>query len=208
MTYSSTALPWVFSFMYNILTAFMTSAVIDGVCHGFVVFENSTDKMVHGVSYFLSFYVCSLFTFILCYWRILVAIRRQARVVTSHGTVGTAQAAAAQAKENQIQSNVIKTMILVCAFFDITWLPENVYYLLVSLDAELTLRESSYYAVIFISFLYICMNPFIYAAKFDPVKLTLMRLIPCKKHEQPVHSIEITPTRSVATTRTVQNCNL
>ena len=197
MTHSSTALPWIISFSYNMTAVFTTSAVIDGVCHGYVIFENSMDKMVHGVSYFLSFYASSLI-FVLCYWRILVAIRRQARVMTSHSTVGTAQATAAQAKDNQIQSNVIKTMILVCAFFAIAWLPGNVYYLLVSVDVELTLRESSYYAVIFISFLYICVNPFIYATKFDPVKRTLMRLIPCKKDQQPVHSVDI----KAPTTRT------
>jgi len=42
------------------------------------------------------------------------------------------------------------------------------------------------YAVMFVAFLYICTNPFIYAAKFEPVKRTLMRLIPCRnqQHQQ------------------------
>ena len=65
-----------------------------------------------------------------------------------------------------------------------TFRARNVYYLLVELDTPLTFRESGYYAVVFFSFLYVCLNPFIYATKFDPVKLVLLRLIPCKKAEQ------------------------
>jgi len=63
--------------------------------------------------------------------------------------------------------------------------------------------DSGYYAVMFVAFLYICMNPFIYAAKFDPVKRALLRLIPCKKDEQPAHSVAHAATRT-ATTRMVQ----
>jgi len=51
-----------------------------------------------------------------------------------------------------IQSNVIKTMILVCAIYAVTWLPENIYYLMVNMDADLTFRESAYYAVLFVLF--------------------------------------------------------
>lgn len=57
---------------------------------------------------------------------------------------------------NKIQSNVIKTMILVCAFYAIAWMPENIYFLLMSLKLQLTLNDSGYYSVLFIAFLYIC----------------------------------------------------
>jgi len=42
----------------------------------------------------------------------------------------------------------------------------------------------------FISFLYICANPFIYAIKFDPVKRVLVYLIPCKKSQEAVGSVQ------------------
>jgi len=65
------------------------------------------------------------------------------------------------------------------------------------------MMDSGYYAVMFVAFLYICMNPFIYAVKFDPVKRALLRLVPCRKDEQPVHSVEQATTRTV-TRRNVQ----
>lgn len=80
---------------------------------------------------------------------------------------------------NQIQSNVIKTMVLISAFFVITWLPNFVYYLVSGVTANL--NQNVYYAFVSISFLYICTNPFVYAVKFDPVKRQLLGLIPCKK---------------------------
>ena len=82
-------------------------------------------------------------------------------------------------------------MILVSAFYAITWSPICFYHLLVNIDAvNLTLVESGFYSVQLISFLYICTNPFIYATKFDPVKRVLIGLIPWKKTSmQPGESV-------------------
>jgi len=184
MIYSSAVLPWVISFIYNMTVAFLTSAVIDGVCHGVVIWDDHVAKIAHGIWHFVSFYVIILLIFILCYWRILATIRHQARVMASHNTVGRAQPTADQCHKSQMQSNVAKTMIFVCAFFAIAWLPENVYYVLVEFNTKLTFLETKYYAVVFVSFLYICTNPLIYATKYDPVKRVLLNLVFCKKIEQ------------------------
>jgi len=99
-----------------------------------------------------------------------------------------------------MQSSVIKTMILVSTFFAITWAPSNIYYFLLNFYSHLNLLESTYYAFLLISFLYICVNPFIYAVKFEPVKRILLGLIPCKKTSvQPDDSIENTGTQSEGT---------
>jgi len=211
MIYSSMVFPWVSSFIYNMVLAFTTSAVIDGVCHGVVVWQNHVAKIVHGVWHFLSFYVIILLMFVLCYGRILVAIRRQARFMAGHSSDSSARSTVAQAQANQIKSSVVKTMILVSAVYAVAWLPENVYYLLVDLGTKLTFRETGYYAVVFVSFLYISMNPFIYATKFDPVKRILLSLIPCKNNEQPAaNNVETMATRPIRTVseRVVQNTQL
>jgi len=141
MTYSAMAFPWIFSSLINLGMGISTSAVIDGVCHAFVVWETKEAQIAHAIIYFAAIYVCTLLIFVFCYGRILVAIRRQARVMAAHNTVGTAQSTAAQVQAHQIQSNVVKTMIFVCAFFAVSWLPENVYYLLMNVGVQLTLME-------------------------------------------------------------------
>jgi len=111
--------------------AFIASAVVDGTCYGLVIWENPTSRVAYGIAYFLAAYVIVLAIFVFCYGKILMAMRRQARVMAAHSGPGSSTT---QTQSNQIQSNVIKTMILVCAFYAIAWLPENIYFLLMSLN--------------------------------------------------------------------------
>ena len=153
--------------------------------------------MISVVIYVLLFYLIILAMFIFFYWRILAAIRRQASVMASHSTSGSG---IAQTQSRQIQTNVIKTMILVSAFFAISWLPHNVYYVLGStkLFPALNFYDSGYYATEVIAFFYTSANPFIYATKFDPVREILRKMIPCKKTAvQP--TIDFAGTRSTVT---------
>jgi len=198
MIYSAAAFSWISSIVYNIAINFTTSAVFDGVCYGGVVWKSRVAQVAHGIWNFVSFYVIMVLLFSFCYWRILVVVRRQAKVMASHDADAAGPSTAAQTQSKKIQSSIIKTMILVSAFFAITWMPSNIYYFILNLNANLTLLEDVYYAVLFISFLYICANPFIYAMKFNPVKRVLLDLIPCKKTAETGIS-DGTKTRSVAT---------
>jgi len=85
-----------------------------------------------------------------------------------------------QTQTNKAQSNVIKTMILVCAFYVVTCSPDSMYYLLVNV-ANLPHSGIAHYVKTFILFMYICTNPFIYAAKFDPVRRVLLSMVICRK---------------------------
>jgi len=173
--YSATAFAWIFAIAYNLAVVLPTSTVMDGACYGYVIWKSETAKVIHFLIYFLSNYVAILILFIFCYGRIVLIIRQQARVMADHGGHGPSTAS------HHIQTNVIKTMIIVSAFYAVAWLPFNVIGLLFVLNPLPTLPDSSYYASLLISFLYVCTNPFIYATKFDPVKQVLLRMIPCKK---------------------------
>ena len=150
------AFAWISGFVHQIPVAFESSAVINGACLGFVVWKNPTTGMAYVIFYFLISYVIVLVIFIFCYWKILMTIRHQARVMASHNTAGSSTAQSAQIQSNKIQNNVIKTMILVCAFYAIAWLPENIYFLLMGLNLNLTFLDNAYYTVLSIAFLYIC----------------------------------------------------
>ena len=204
MIYLAMAFAWISSVVHMTALTFSTSAVVDGVCYGYVMWKSRVSQMAYGIFYFLSYYITILIIFIFCYWRILIAVRRQAQVMAGYGTSGPSTS---QAQSNQIQSNVVKTMILVSAFYAASDLPTNVYYLLLNINANLTLLDSGYYASLFISIFYFCANPFIYAIKFDPVKRVLLRLIPWKKSPvQPIETVEIIAYRAAA--RTAQSCKL
>jgi len=125
----------------------------------------------------LTIYVIVLSIIISGYWRIVVVIRRQARVMAGHSAAGPSTG---QTQSSHIETNVIKTMILVSGFFAISELPYNIGFLAWNLNPN-HFSYVAYFVSVFIAFLYVCTNPFIYAIKFDPVKQVLLRLIPCKK---------------------------
>ena len=178
--------PWVihvavaFCWLAGIVTTtpivFVASRVIDGVCYHNMFFKSNVELVASMAWYIVSFYVVIIAIFIFCYGRILIVVRHQASVMASHGGPGTSQSQ----QSNQIQFNVIKTMILVCAFFAVAWLPIHVYNVQFMINLNESFIDGRYYVSLFMAFFYSCTNPFIYATKFDPVKKILKDIISCK----------------------------
>jgi len=170
------AFSWIAGFALSIGIALSTTDLVDGVCLSYVFWSSRASQLAYGIFYFTFFYGVMLLTFVFCYGRILAMIRGQARTMAAHGaTASNSQ----QSLAHRAQLSVIKTMVLVSAFYAVSDLPMQVYYLLLNVNANMTIIESGYYVSLFVSFLHICTNPFIYAAKFDPVKRVLLSLIPC-----------------------------
>jgi len=155
MTYVAIACAWIGGIIQAMPSVFQTSAVIDGVCYAYVMLSADI-RLGLSVYYFLFTYVFVLVIFIFCYGKILMAIRRQARVMAGHNPGGSS-AAHAQA-QSKIQTNVIKTMILVCAFYAIAWLPEKTFLLIMPLNPSMNFLNDAYYVALFLGFLYICAN--------------------------------------------------
>jgi len=178
MVYSAMAISWILPFISFVLARFPTSQVIDGVCYELQSFVSYAAKIIFVIWQVFSFYILMIIIFIFCYWRILIVVRRQARVMAGHSAAGSN---AAQAQSNQIQTNVIKTMILVSALYIISWTPINFCAVAIYLFSYTIEWRAMYYITTFIAFSYMCTNSFVYATKFDPVKQVLLRMIPCKK---------------------------
>jgi len=185
---------------------FPTSDVIDGVCYAYAIWKNQAARMLYFIWNFLSFYVIVLFIFVFCYWRIVLVIRRQASVMANHAASGSS---AVQNQLNQIQSNVTKTMILVSVCYAIAWLPHYIDFLIVSLHPHPIPFDGAFYAAVLWAYSYMCINPFIYATKLDPVRQILLRLIPCKKTSEQVAGSAAWPIwRSVWVWQAVIDTNL
>jgi len=172
MVYSEIAFSWLLGMVVETPVLFRISGVKDGLCYAY---QMDTPKDLIGlvIWYLFSFYVDIFAIFIFCYGRILVAIRRQAKVMAAHSAAGPSTSQSQQS--NQIQTNVI----FVSALYVICHLPQI--YLYLDLMVRPTFQGSSIYEVSrFIQFLYVTANPFIYAVKFDPVKKILKDMIPSR----------------------------
>lgn len=105
MLYLAMAFTWINSIVFLAATNISTTGMIDGVCYAALLWKSEADLYANSFFYISYFYGVIIIILIVCYWRILVAIRRQARVMFIHGSTS------GQAQTQQIQTNVIKTMI-------------------------------------------------------------------------------------------------
>jgi len=187
MIYMTIVFAWVGGSAASVAVNSSTTNVVNGKCLPRTFWASQASRTAFGLWYILSFYVIILLIFIFCYWRILVVIRRQASVMASYSAAGPVSV---PNHLKQIQINIVKTMLLVSVLFAITLAPASTY---AFLNNVYNVRPgiNVLYAVHFSGFLYIVINPFIYATKFDPVRCILKRLIPCNKTTEYTESIEM-----------------
>jgi len=198
LKYSAAAFSWIASIMYMSVLVFSTSAVIDGGCYPYELFVTDIARVIHLLFDFCFFYIFIILLCIFCYWRILIVIRRQARIMAAHsaGAHGSRTGQPQAAVANQIQTNVIKTVIIVSAFYAVSFLPFYTHALLANLSPTVVPSGSSHYLTMFATFLYTCTNPFIYATNFNPVRKILLDKLSCQKifPEQATENVANNPT--------------
>jgi len=88
MTYAAMACSWIIGIIHPMASVFETSVVIDGVCYGYVV-VSAEARLGGTIYYFFCTYFFVLLIFIFCYGKILMTIRRQARVMAGHNPSGS-----------------------------------------------------------------------------------------------------------------------
>ena len=106
MLYSLIPFSWVGGNAVAWSWTVQTTAVVNGVCYALVLWKSRTDQLAFLIWYSLSFYVGLFLLFLFCYGRILVTIRRQAKVMAGH-----AASTNAQAQSKQLQLKIVKTMV-------------------------------------------------------------------------------------------------
>ena len=179
MIYSAMIFAWISGPVYCLTGLFLLSTMKNGVCY-IMVFKTEFSRLFYFFWHFASFYVLILLIFIFCYGRILLVVHRQVKIMTGHAAApGSNHAHIPQSKA---QTNVIKTMIVICAYYAVMWFPNQVSHLIMVMSANPNkFLISGYYVSLYFAFLYTCTNPFIYAIKFDPVKKILLSMMLCKK---------------------------
>jgi len=188
MIYSAMVFAWICGTLTIAPVVFIPTAVEDGKCVATFAWESPEVGEILNAWTLTSYFVVPVVVFVYCYGRILVVMRRQIRVMAAHDAGGSSQVNAAQTQSKRVKWNVIKTMILVSVAFVVVildsvafvvcWFPTSIYFYVVDSSIQSTSDMfAGYYATLFLSYLYICMNPFIYAVKHEGVKEKLGRLV-------------------------------
>jgi len=180
MTYAAIAFSWIAGILSIGPLSFVTSVVADGRCLGFALYWTNVEiKVGHGVWSFLTFFVIPLILFVYCYGHIVMVTRKQARVMAGYNGEGSAQSAA-QVQAKRMEWNVIKTMIIVTAFFIVCWAPLSLYTVAVD-EIDTSQLVIGYMFVLTLPYINIAVNPFIYTAKHEGVRGVLAGMIVCRK---------------------------
>ena len=170
MIHVTTVFAWVGGILTCLPAAFVTTIVQEGICLPFFLWESAEVEIEYVWWCFISFCVVPAMLFVYCYGRIALVVRRQARVMAAHNVQASAQTNAAKMESKRVKWNIIKTMIIVSGAIVICWFPINILIIV-------GYARYAYNATMCLAYLYICMNPFIYAIKHDGVKQTLAGLM-------------------------------
>ena len=180
MIYATIVFSWIAGILVSGPAGYLTSVVIYGVCVFY--FDSPEIRQAYMIWNFLSFFLLPLIVFVYCYGHIVVVMRKQVRVMAGHSVQGAAQSAS-QVQSKRAKWNVIKTMIIVSVFFTICWCPVNVYLILMDGVSDNSVSSIIYLATLFLPYVNISLNPFIYATKHEGVKEILTRMIICRKRD-------------------------
>ena len=176
MTYVIIASTWIIGFGITFPVDYVT---IDfdpdlDTCDGFTKWADETAGLGYSVFLFVFVYACPLLIFVLCYWRIVVAIRQSAS-----SFVNTNRNLEAMHQKNRVA--IVKTMIIITVVFGLCWSPNEILFILVTLNAQaseaLTVTSSAWYVCMFIGFLTASVNPFIYGARVETVRNFIQGLL-------------------------------
>ena len=179
MIHAAISFAWIGGIVSTIPPYFIISHVEEGFC--LVYFEFPESEYIYGACNLVLFFIFPLIIFIYCYGRMVVVMKRQMRVMAGHNVEGSSQMTASQAQSKRIKWNIIKTMIIVTVVFIVCWLPYNFLFLILTVAPQSGNLAVGYYPAVFVVYLNICMNPFIYALKHEGVKHQLARLMVCRK---------------------------
>ena len=171
---------WIAGILFVVPVVFTTTLVSDGTCLNYFVWESPAARMIYGALSIFVFFLLPLIVFIYGYGRIVIVMKRQMRVMAGH-MEGGSQMNASQIQSKRVKWNIIKTMIIVSVAFVICWFPINIYFMIIDNTAQTSNIFVGYFPTVFLAYINICMNPFIYAMKHEGVKQILARLVTCCK---------------------------
>jgi len=169
---------WIAGIMFNVPVVISTMLLEDGLCRIYMTWATPEGQVIFGTSVIVIFFVVPLVVFIYCYGRIIIVMRRQMCVMAGHNVeAGGSQANASQIRSKRIKWNIAKTMLTVSVVFIISWCPNNIIYMISDHTSITSHLIIGYYPTVFMIYLNVCLNPFIYATKHEGVKQKLADLL-------------------------------
>ena len=198
MIYAGVAISWVSGFLVYFPASWTTTNIVQGQCLSDYFWPSAAASQVYVTIYVLISFILPFCVFVYCYGHILVFIKRKAKVFGGN----LAASDSLLASSLRIQMNIIRTMLIIVLFFALSWTPNQVFIILFNFgllyNNNNNLQTVAWNAFVFMTFLNVCVNPFIYASQYNAIKkhiIGLARAIQAKmsrgSQQNPVTNIEL-----------------
>ena len=167
---------WVPGFVLYFSLLVSTTEVVNGRCNPVSNFVNESWEKVNGVTLFVIQYLIPTVCFIVCYTRIFLCLRNRV------GVEGAASHNAAAAVKTRARNNVLKTSVIVVLCFILCTSWNQFMYLAHNFGATINSKGTFYHFTVIAMFSNCCVNPCIYAFKYERYRKELRKLF-CKLNE-------------------------
>src|SRR6218665_530986 len=197
MFYVGIAFTWIDGIVLDNQTL-PTSRVIDGQCFYFYFWPSGSVQQSFMLFVIIYQFLLPLAIFIFCYGRILYFVRKKSRVLMSNiGPASDHQPAnQIQAMMQQREMNVIATMIVISVVFAVSWFSNQIWAFLYTIKYTYDNSDALQSFSVFLIFLNVCLNPFIYAVKHRAVNQNLKAWLCRKASANQIQVIDVYQTRS------------
>lgn len=198
---------WIMALLWNAVPIFATIRVVHGTCWYLSFWSSAYAQRVFGLVYMSAAFFIPLLIIAVCYSWMIASLRKnrvqpadnsfaaepsplnRASATMSDGIPKVSKGPAMKHPQgnsvnlgprhflSKAQYNITKTLIMVSVAFVICWLPNQIYYLLYNLGYSLSDTSLMYQATVFLCMGNSCINPIIYAVKYEEFKNGLKQIL-------------------------------
>ncbi|KAI0216726.1 Somatostatin receptor type 5, partial [Lamellibrachia satsuma] len=159
---------WCVGPIYNAAYMVPSSAIVHGRCSVFTVWPNEATQSAVGIITVVVQYFIPLVFISFCYGRIASVLTREDDIAAG-ATVRSERAAKAR-------RNIIKILAMVSVCFVACWSANQIYFAMYNLGFPVDFNGYFYHFTVICVFVNCCVNPFVYALKYDQFQTALQKL--------------------------------
>lgn len=169
---------WFIGMVYSIYQVF-TAMVENGHCARLSNWPSDLFNQVFGIVNTFVEFLIPLIAMVICYARMAIALK--IRISPASTSIQNNQATFHRAKRN-----VVKTLMLVCTCFFLCWIWNQFFFLMLNLGFPISQIRSTFHQFSILAACFnCCINPFIYAFKFEEFQARLKSLCGRKSGQEP-----------------------
>ena len=164
---------WCIGPVYNAAYMIPTAALVHDTCTVFNLWPNKTTQSAVSIITVFVQYVIPLVLIVFCYGRIASVLKSED--ITS-GSAGAAGGSLRNERVARGRRNVIKILAIVSACFVACWSANQIYFTMYNFGYPIDFHGCFYHFTVVCVFLNCCVNPFVYALKYDQFQVALRAL--------------------------------